>query len=39
MVYSPAFTFSSVYPLGVLLRARLRLSGFCQFQAVDETGL
>ncbi|MDQ3058801.1 MAG: DUF1010 domain-containing protein [Pseudomonadota bacterium] len=34
MVYSPAFTFSSGYPLGVLLRAGLRLSGLHQFQAL-----
>ena len=27
------FTFASVYPLGVLLRAGLRLSGLRQFQA------
>lgn len=33
MLYSPAFTFSSGYPLAVLLRAGLRLSGLCQFQA------
>ena len=33
MVYSPALTFSSVYPLGVLPRAGLRLSGLRQFQA------
>ena len=32
MVYSPAFTFSSGSPLGVLLRIWLRLSGCCQFQ-------
>ena len=33
MVYLPAFTFSSGYPLGVLLRAGLRLSGLRRFQA------
>lgn len=33
MVYSPAFTFASVNPLGVLLRAKLRLFSFLQFQA------
>ena len=33
MVYSPAFTFASVYPLGVLLRAGLCLSGLRRFQA------
>ena len=33
MVYSPAFTFSSVYSLGVLLRAGLCLSGLRQFSA------
>lgn len=32
MLYSPAFTFSSGYPLGVLLRAELRLSVLRQFQ-------
>ena len=32
MVYSPAFTFSGVYPLGLLPRAGLRLSGLRQFQ-------
>lgn len=32
MVYSPAFI-SNGYPLGVLLRAGLRLSGLRQFQA------
>ena len=31
MVYSPAFTFSSGYPLGALLRAGLRLSGLRRF--------
>ena len=33
MVYLRAFTFSGVYPLGVLPRAGLRLSWLCQFQA------
>lgn len=33
MVCSPAFTFSSVYALGVLPRAGLRLSWLRQFQA------
>ena len=33
MLFSPAFTFSSGYPLGVLPRAGLRLSWLCQFQA------
>ena len=33
MVYSPAFTFSSGYPLGVLLRAGLRLQVVCKSQA------
>ena len=33
MVYSPAFIFSSGYPLGVLLRAGLRLCVGRQFQA------
>ena len=33
MVYSPAFTFSSGYPLGVLLRAGLCLSGLRWLQA------
>ena len=33
MVYSPAFTFSSGYPLGFLLRAGLRLCVGRQFQA------
>ena len=33
MVYLPAPTFSSGYPLGALLRAGLRLSGLRQFQA------
>ncbi|WP_084153980.1 DUF1010 domain-containing protein [Simplicispira psychrophila] len=32
MTYSTAFTFSSVYPLGVCLRAGLRLSILRQFQ-------
>ena len=32
MVYSPALHFSSAYPLGVFLRAGLRLSGWWQFQ-------
>ena len=38
MVYSPAFTFSSVIPLGILLRAGLRLSGLRQFQAFLASG-
>ena len=33
MVYSPALTFSSVYPLGVLPCAGLRLQALRQFQA------
>ena len=33
MLYSPAFSFSSGYPLGVLPRAGLRLSVLRQFQA------
>ena len=33
MVYSPEFTFSSGYPLSVLLRAELHLSRLRQFQA------
>ena len=33
MVYSPAFTFSSAYPLGVLLCAGLRLGVQHWFQA------
>ena len=33
MVYSPAFTFSGVYPLGVLPCAGLCLLGLRQFQA------
>ena len=33
MVYSPAFSFSSGYPLGVLLRAGLRLLALRQFSA------
>ncbi|RZJ15842.1 MAG: DUF1010 domain-containing protein [Acidovorax sp.] len=33
MVYSPAFTFSGVYSLGVLLRVGLRLWVLRQFQA------
>ena len=33
MFYSPAFTFSSVYPLGVLPCAGLRLQALRQFQA------
>ena len=33
MVYSPAITFSSGYPLGVWLRARLRLCLGRRFQA------
>ena len=33
MVYLPAFTFASVYPLGVLLRAGLRLRAAFHFQA------
>ena len=33
MVYSPAFTFSSGYPLGVLLRGGLRLSVGRRFKA------
>ena len=33
MLYSPAFSFSSVYPLGFLLRAGLRLWVQRQFQA------
>jgi hypothetical protein len=33
MAYSTAFSFSSVYPLGVLLRAGLRLFVLRQFQA------
>ena len=38
MVYSPAFTFSSVYPLGVFLRPGLRLFGLRQFQAFLAAG-
>ena len=33
MVYSPAFTFSGVYPLGVLLRGGLCLCVLRRFQA------
>ena len=33
MLYSPAFSFSSVYPLGVLPCAGLRLWALRQFQA------
>ncbi|QXL84827.1 DUF1010 domain-containing protein [Comamonas sp. NLF-1-9] len=33
MLYSPAFIFSSVYPLGVLPRAGLRLGVLRLFQA------
>ena len=33
MVYSPAFSFSSVYPLGFLLCAGLRLLALRQFSA------
>ncbi|MBY0410507.1 MAG: DUF1010 domain-containing protein, partial [Burkholderiaceae bacterium] len=33
MVYSPAFTFSSVYPLGVFPCVGLRLRVLRQFQA------
>ena len=33
MVYPPAFTFSSGYPLGVFLRVGLRLSGLRKVQA------
>ena len=33
MVYSPAFSFSSVYPLGFLPCAGLRLLALCQFAA------
>lgn len=33
MLYSPPFTFSSRYPLDVLLRVGLRLSGLRKFQA------
>jgi hypothetical protein len=32
MVYSPAFTFASGYPLGFRLLAGLRLSGFANFK-------
>ena len=32
MVYSPAFTFSSAYPLGFLSCAGLRLGALCQFK-------
>ena len=33
MLYSPAFSFSSVYPLGFLPCAGLRLLALCQFSA------
>ena len=33
MLFSPAFTFASIHPLGVLLRAGLRLGMQRQFQA------
>lgn len=33
MLYSPAFTFASIHPLGVFPCAGLRLSGLRQFQA------
>ena len=38
MVYSPAFTFSGVYALGVLLCAGLCLSGLRGFQAFLASG-
>ena len=38
MVYSPAFTFSGVYTLGVLLCAGLCLSGLRGFQAFLASG-
>ena len=38
MLFLPAFTFSSVSPLGVLLCAGLRLSGLRQFQAFLASG-
>ena len=38
MVYSPAFTFSGVYPLGVLLRGGRCLSGLRQFQVFWASG-
>ena len=38
MVYSPAFTFSSGYSLGVLLRAGLCLSGLRRLQAFLASG-
>ena len=38
MVYLPAFTFSSVYSLGVLRCAGLRFSGLRHFQAFLASG-
>ena len=38
MVYPPAFFFSSVYPLGVWLRAGLRLPELLRFQAFLASG-